>query len=191
MKRVGTWQACALAALVGLASSAGFAQGATDCSSVADDKDRLQCYDEQASRQKKPAVAPAPSASASGAVESQAAAPAHASVPRPAPASAASAPAPSDFGLDPDVVRRKREAEHPDVPRAPEQIVLHVKSVTTRPHGEYRITMDNGQVWDQTVRNGFEDPPREGEAVTIARGVMGSYFLNRKGGSALRVKRIL
>jgi hypothetical protein len=65
-----------------------------------------------------------------------------------------------------------------------------VKTVTTRPRGEYRIEMENGQVWVETLRTGGL-PPESGETVTIKRGTLGSFYLSRRAGAALRVKRIL
>jgi hypothetical protein len=64
-----------------------------------------------------------------------------------------------------------------------------VSSVTTKVRGDYRVTFDDGQVWEETQHTGGP-PPEAGETVTIRRGALGSYFLTRsKGGLALRVKR--
>ncbi|MEJ0038680.1 MAG: hypothetical protein WDO68_21830 [Gammaproteobacteria bacterium] len=183
MKTPVLWHACALVAFGCLASGPSLAQSGTDCSSVADDMSRLKCYDEQAARQKKKTAAP-PVASTP--------APA-ASTPKPAapsPAPAKPAAGPDDFGLDAEAVRRKQAAANPDAPREPEQVVARVKAVTTRPRGEYRITLEDGQVWDQTQHSASDVPPEAGETVTIKRGMLGSYFLSRAVGMALRVKRI-
>jgi hypothetical protein len=99
------------------------------------------------------------------------------------------ASASSDFGLDPETARRKQAAAHPDAPKAPEQIVGRVKSVVTKPRGQYRITLEDGQVWEETQHTGGS-PPEVGDSVTIKRGMLGSYFLSHSVGLALRVKRI-
>jgi hypothetical protein len=65
-----------------------------------------------------------------------------------------------------------------------------VSSVTTKVRGDYRVTFDDGQVWEETQHTGGP-PPEAGETVTIRRGALGSYFLTRSsGGLALRVKRV-
>ena len=188
MKRVGTWRAAAIVMLGGLASGGCFAQSATDCSSVADDKSRLKCYDEQAHRQAPKAVAPA--ASASSAAPAQAASAAHVPSPPPAAASSKPAAAASDFGLGEEAVRRKREAEQPSAPKESDQLVARVKAVTTKARGEFRITTEEGQVWEETEHTPDTIAPAVGESVTIKRGMMGSYFLTRKSAPAARVKRI-
>ena len=57
------------------------------------------------------------------------------------------------------------------------------------PRGDYRVTLDDGQVWEETQHTGGP-PPEAGETITIKRGALGSYFLTRsRGGLALRVRR--
>jgi hypothetical protein len=189
MKTVGRWPACIVVGLGGLASSACFAQAASDCSSVADDKSRLKCYDEQANRQNQKAATPAAPAPSAARSPAPAASAAHAPSPQPAPASTKPAAAASEFGLDPDVVRKQREAANPDGPKEPEQLVARVKTVATKAHGELRITLEDGQVWDEIVHTDTL-PPEAGETIAIRRGVMGSYLLGRAKGPAFRVKRI-
>ena len=215
MKARVLWQSCVVAAVGCLVSGVSLAQ-AVDCSSVAQDVARLKCYDEQAARQKK-ASAPAAKASppstaspsttaappvaatspAAGAPPVAATSPA-AAVPAPAPAPAAVAtPAParptsgsSDFGLDAEALRRKQATANPATPKEPEQVVARVKAVATKPRGEYQVTLEDGQVWEETAHTSSVLPPRVGETVTIKRGLLGSYFLSKGTGLALRVKRI-
>ena len=188
MKRVGIWPACAVVALGGLAGNSCFAQAATDCSSVADDKSRLKCYDDQAHQNHKAPAAPAPTASAPASAPAPGAA--HAQ-PKPPAAAASTKPATAagDFGLDPGAVRKKRAAENPELPQESDKVAARVKSVTTKAHGEYRITMDDGQVWDETQQSG-KFAPDVGETVTLRRALLGSYFLDRKAGATLRVRRV-
>jgi len=61
--------------------------------------------------------------------------------------------------------------------------------VTGRGKGDYRIQLDNGQLWMESQRTGGE-PPEPGETITIRPGLLGSYFMERKAGLALRVKRV-
>jgi hypothetical protein len=159
------------------------------CTQLADDKNRLECYDEQMTRAGHPVAATSAKRSASVKAsppsETHGTSPAGTSSPKPAASSSA---APDDFGLAPEVMRKKREAESPGAAE-PAESTGRVKSVSTRPHGEYRIEMDNGQVWVETLRTGGQ-PPAVGETVTIRRGALGSFYLTRTAGTALRVKRI-
>lgn len=97
----------------------------------------------------------------------------------------------AEFGLQGEALARKRAAEAPkDVPKATEQLVAKVTAVTGRGKGDYRIELDNGQLWMESQRTGGE-APATGETVTIRPGLLGSYFLEREvGGLALRVKRV-
>jgi len=44
-------------------------------------------------------------------------------------------------------------------------------------------------VWAETQRTGG-DPPAPGDTVTLRRGALGSYFLSKGSGLALRVTRV-
>ena len=197
MKKPTFWHACVVLALGTLANSLALAQSTTDCSAVAKNSARLKCYDAQAARQKKAASAPAANAqgTASSGSPSGSGTPATPVAPAPRPAAPASASPPpassaaSDFGLDPDTVRKKQAAANPEAPKPPEQVVGRVKSVVTTPRGQYRITLEDGQVWEETQHTGGA-APEVGDTVTVKRGMLGSYFLSRSVGLALRVKRI-
>ncbi len=180
MKKQAFWHTCiVMVALGSLGSGSLLAQSTTDCPSVVDDMARLKCYDEQAARQKKKA-APAPAAAAATPAPARPTPPA-----RPEPATSS----PGDFGLEADVLRKKQVAANPEAPKAPEQVVGRVKAVATKAGGSYRVTLEDGQVWEETQHIGGQ-PPEVGETVTIKRGLLGSYFLARAFGLALRVKRI-
>ena len=174
---------------------------------MAEDGARLKCYDEQAARQKRAASsvkAPATAASTAAASPPTAASPTTAASPAtaassasgaahptaPTPPPARSAAGSSDFGLEGDALRRKQAAANPETPKEPEQLVSRVKDVTTKPRGEYRITLEDGQVWEETAHSSSVLPPHVGDTVTIKRGMLGSYFLSQSTGLALRVKRI-
>jgi hypothetical protein len=177
------WPACVV---LTLGSEQLLAQATVDCSSVAEDMARLKCYDEQSARQKKQASSPAQATSTPAPAKqtrsTQSTSPARAE-------SSASSSSPSDFGLDADAIRKKQAAANPDAPQVPEQLVARVKAVVAKPLGNYRITLEDGQVWEETQHTGGL-PPRPGETVTIKRGMLGSYFLSRSSGLALRVKRV-
>lgn len=212
------WQSGVVAVVGCLAGGVALSQEAVDCSTVAEDRARLKCYDEQAALRKKAAVPPAtaaaaapPTARAPAVSSAPASAPppgtasVAASPPAPAAASAAATPpvaspaattpAPaasgsSDFGLSPETVRRRHATNNPDAPKTADQLVARVKAVTTKPRGEYRITLEDGQVWEETQHSSSTLPPDVGETITIKRGLLGSYFLSHSVGLALRVRRI-
>ena len=95
-----------------------------------------------------------------------------------------------DFGLTSEALRKKRAAAAPEgTPAEEERQVGRVKSVKGLRKGDYRIELENGQIWEETQRTGG-DPPEVGETITIRRASMGSYFLSRQAGLALRVKRV-
>jgi len=177
MKKTAFWHTCLVAAL-GLGSDLTLAQSTTDCTTITADMARLKCYDEQAARQKRQAVPPSGTTAATPAPSKP--------VPPPPPVAKSS---PSEFGLDADAVRKKQAAANPDAPKSPEQLVARVTAVVTKPRGYYRITLDDGQVWEETQHTGGL-APEVGETVTLKRGLLGSYFLSRSSGLALRVKRI-
>ena len=196
MKRMNGWAAGIAFGAATLAIDVCLAQASTDlaaCTRIENGPNRLKCYDEQMARAGftvgavKPAQPPAAAQTSTPTAASTTAAPASA-----APALAAARPAAAgtsaDFGLEADVVRKKREAESPGSAQ-PEQLTGRVKAISTRAHGEYRIEMEDGQVWIETLRTGGL-PPEPGETVTIKKGTLGSFYLSRRAGVALRVKRV-
>lgn len=168
MKRT-LWQACLVTALGSITSGVSLAQTTTDCSTIAEDMARLKCYDEQAARQKKKTPAPASRA--------------------PAPAQPPSSS--NDFGLDAEAIRKKQAAANASASKGPDQIVSRVKAVETTARGEYRIALEDGQVWEETQHSANGIRVEVGDTVTIKHGLLGSYFLSsHAAGLALRVKRI-
>lgn len=173
--------------LVGSAALAadGTLESAQRCAQVQDSLQRLVCYDRVFPPGQAP-VAPAP-------VAAPAPAPTPAPVQTPrvatAPAPAAVTPAPAaDFGAE--SVRRREEQRDAEGP--PRSITAAVASLRqTRPN-VYRMTLDNGQVWDQMDMD-VTFSVEEGDAVRIERGRMGGYRMSRtsRGGTGwVRVNRI-
>ncbi len=165
------------------------AESLVECTHIADESARLRCYDEHMRRLGHPITADTPAVSK----RALAAAPPAPASPA-APESRAQAPPAvskeSEFGLAPDALRRKRAAETPGT-EPPEQLVSRVKAVSELAHGELRIELDNGQLWVETEAQWSGSfAPAAGETVTIKHGALGSYFLTRQSGPALRVKRI-
>lgn len=185
--RRATWLA---ASVLGLAA-AGSLQAQTldfgSCVRVEDLSARLACYDRAAGRGT-PAAAPAAPVSTAP----------RASVP-PAPAPAAvparAADPVAQFGAEAvtkenDALTAAKVQQRAEVDALPKQIEARVTAVRQRPGGEQVLTLENGQVWQQTERR--RDPVfSAGDTVVIKRGLLGSFLLTlQKGSPTTRVKRI-
>jgi hypothetical protein len=190
------------------------------CADEKDNAARLACYDWQAARQKAaakaaaqaantapPAASPAPAAVAPPV---PAPAPVAHTAPPPAPAAVPSAPVaaaaaasasgsasgaatdPKDpnYGLQGSQLRKAEGGENAPKPPKAQPLVASVSSVKQYNASEVRVTLTNGQVWQQAEsRTGFWLEP--GQTVTISPGILGSYFLTNDQHQRVRVKRIL
>lgn len=154
-----------------------------------------------------PAPAPAPAAvappvPAPAPVAHIAPPPAPAAVPStpvavPAAASASSSasgsatdPKDPNYGLQGTQLRKAEGRENAPKPPKAQPLVASVSSVKQYNASEVRVTLTNGQVWQQAEsRTGFWLEP--GQTVTISPGVLGSYFLTDDQHQRVRVKRIL
>ena len=90
------------------------------------------------------------------------------------------------FGLEATATAELLQRERGDEPvDALEQTVA---SVAADRFGKLRISLANGQVWEQVDSDRLQLKP--GDAVRIRRAAMGSYLLSlRTGGRAIRVRR--
>lgn len=87
------------------------------------------------------------------------------------------------FGVRGEVAGRAND-------KAPEldRLTAKVMSISSRPHGELVITLDNGQVWAQKESRYI--PLKVGDTVTIRSGAFGSLWLDIPSTrSSTRVKR--
>ncbi len=166
--------ACIAASASGPASAADEVRAELDaCRSLADDAERLACYDRAAARILTQPTAPAP-----------------------APASAAAATAPSgapataedNFGREraqaAEEAKRRSEAA-----RAAGELNAAVAGIATRVDGLLTITLDNGQVWRQ-VRPDSMFRLKVGDRVKIQPGSMKSYILSGPTNKSTRVSRV-
>ena len=175
------------------------------CASMTSADERLACYD-SLSRPKSKAASAAPAASAAAATSAapaastaakagpQAAAAPAATAKAAAPAAAAagsaaataggaagaasaSAPDAKSFGL----------TRHPaPMEEGPSKIQAKVTRVDADQWGHVRVSLDNGQAWAFTSMNPMV---REGEAVTIKRGALGSFLLTTASHHTYRTER--
>jgi hypothetical protein len=175
------------------------------CGSIADAQQRVACYDREIAALSKAPTAATPAAPAappaarsvtaaappSPPAAAVAPAPATAPAPAPAPAPAAKSATPlaSVLSFGQELISKK---DRPD-PKAPDQLLhAQVKEAREVRPGEYRITLDNDQVWSQPEPK-FGLTLKAGDAITIGKAAMGSYRLWRdQDGSKswVRVTRI-
>lgn len=127
-------------------------KAAQACSGIHDDAARLSCYDA--------AMVAKPSA----------AAPKPLSAPKADPMSA---DAVKKFG---DNGQFHTQAK----PRLPKNLTAQVREVTQLSAGLYRLTLDNGQVWDTTEADSSL-AFKANDAVTISRLLLGSYQVSLAG----------
>jgi hypothetical protein len=181
-------------ALVLLVAVSGGAQAQTldfgSCVRIEDLSARLACYDRAAGRGAPASpsaprdVAPPPPARAA------AAPPAPLPAPAPPPVVAPADPV-ATFGatsrVDPLTAPKARKEAEPELPK---QIEAKVTAVRARATGEQILTLDNGQVWEQTESR--REPRYEvGDTIIIRRGMLGSFMVTlAKGSPTTRIRRI-
>lgn len=159
------------------------------CSIIGDDERRLACYDIWTNDLR-----------ASGRSIDQALAPAPAVVPAPTqPAEVAASSGRSgifNFGLPFGGNKRdssddnfgQKPVDQPDLPGKVDFIDVKVATIKMGAYNNFTITLDNGQVWQQTDEKKMRLSP--GDTVRIRRGAMGGYFLQKSGkGKSSRVTR--
>jgi hypothetical protein len=163
------------------------------CAKLSDDKARLTCFD-QAVAASRPS-APAAQAVAPAATKNPAAAGRPpAAMPPAAPAGSGSDPASSSlspeqtFGLSQQRVQQLENNGAP-APSGFSGLVAHISGVRQSSYGRDTYTLDNGQVWRQTESEP-EFVVRPGDAVTLSKGALGSFWLASSSHLRTRVTRV-
>jgi hypothetical protein len=140
--------------------------GMRACTAEKDDAKRLACFDREAARLQ-------PSAPAA--------------IPVPTPATAQSAE--DNFGRAGGAVAleesKQRELSTPKIAA----LTATVVAISTRPHGEIVMTLDNGQVWSQTTFDSHFSVDVN-DKVTIKAGTLGSYRATIASGRSTSVTRV-
>jgi hypothetical protein len=157
------------------------------CASINDDTARLACYDAAVGRSPRPAPATQAAAPAAAAKPAQRAAPVAAAA---APAAAVAAKDPvAEFGLSESAKVARDPAKAAEAAAAPQSVTAKVISVRFRKYGEFVVTLDNGQVWEQT-----EPMPsaivKVGDEVTVKKALFGSFTLVTAGRIGTKVRRL-
>lgn len=164
------------------------------CTAEADAAQRLACFDRAVAQMAKSAevagagtpgdppvaaaAAPAPAAAQATAPASTSAAVAVAPTPAAVASSSPSRSPEEDFGL-----RQEREQ-----PTKLTELNATATTVSTRPHGELVVTLDNDQVWAEIAPSKIKLNP--GDAVKIEAATLGSFILIAPNGRSSRVKRV-
>jgi len=195
----GSWQLAGCAATLCLAC-AGSCEAADSsakllaCRGIDDAAARLACFDREAAALAPAAVAHAASPSVASPPAAPAAPPVVASAARApaAPAVAVAAAAAPDaaqqFGL-PERTVAAQEVAAGTRPAEVKKIAAHVTKFAPGPDGRLVFTLDNDQVWRQLLSEG-DLLMTPGDAVTISRGFLGSYWLQTASGRGCKVTRL-
>jgi len=205
-------QSAACIAVIGLAwiaqgRAADPLTGLFACRNLKDPTARLACFDREAAALSQAPRASAPAAPATTATPAQAplaagtvAAPPAVAAPATAPAAAAppavaapSAPAPvltpeQQFGLPERKVVEKEVAAGTRSADA-SKIEAHLARIAVGADGRAVFTLDNDQVWRQLQPEG-DLMAKGGDAVTISRGLLGSYWLALSSKRGCKVNRV-
>jgi hypothetical protein len=201
VSRIGVLCAGLVAGAYALSAWAASGSDGASCVAVNDDMARLACYDRafgrKAASSTEAAVAVAAAAGTAATAPSAArvpVAPTSAPPVRVAPTDATPVPVvPEDpvaeFGLTEAAKQAKDPAKAAEAAKAPTSVTAKVISVRFRKYGEFVVTLDNGQVWEQN------DPMssavvRVGDTVTVKKAVLGSYTLVTAARVATKVHRV-
>lgn len=159
---------------------AGNALGAEDiavavnaCRAEADDARRLACYDRVAGRTSAAAPGAAPVASAAAAA---ATAPAPAAIPE------------DNFGREREMAYAE-DQKRAEATRAVGELQSTIVGLEKRMDGLMTFTLDNGQVWRQN-RPDSKFSIKQGDAIRIQPGSLGSFILSGPTKKSTRVTRV-
>ncbi len=165
----------AVAALLGIGTAVAaedIGAAVSACRDEPDDARRLACYDRAAGRATKTLAAAAP-------------APAPAAAPAPAPAAARSE---DDFGRERQLAYEE-DQKRAEATRAVGELQSSIVGIETRMDGLMTFTLENGQVWRQS-RPDSRFSIKQGDAVRIQPGSLGSFILSGPTKKSTRVTRV-
>jgi hypothetical protein len=101
-------------------------------------------------------------------------------------AAATAQTAEQQFGLSQQQARAT--APKPVENKGPEKIQSAATEIKRKPLGELVISLENGQVWEQTEVDSTVHI-KSGDAVTVSKAAFGSFMMT-SGHSTLRVRRV-
>jgi hypothetical protein len=165
--------ALAIVALLGTGNaiaSEDIAAAVNACRAEADDARRLACYDRAVGRGNGNAPAAAPAAAATAA-------------PTPAPAQTE-----DSFGRERQLAHEE-DQKRAEATRAVGELLATIVGLEKRMDGLMTFTLDNGQVWRQ-VRPDSLFSVKQGDAIRIQPGSLGSFILSGPTKKSTRVTRV-
>lgn len=200
------------ALLVSSLALADESSGLAGCARESDDSARLACYDRLAgasgASEAATAAAAAKAAEAAAKEEqrlaaeaaeleakaakaeamAQAEAAAVAAKAAEAEAVAAAKAAEEEFGMNPDLEKKKPPEERKDAKELRE-LNAEVVEVRKRPSGEHIVTLENGQTWvEKSAVYGFR--VEVGDTILLKKGVFGGYKMVGRGRRSSQVRRV-
>ena len=138
---------------------------------------RLACYDREVPRAVAATRPPGLTPGASAPASQLATAP---------PAVQSTAAEVDAFGMTTQIQRQQAGASAP--PHL-DKLTAHITAVSHKPRGEFIVTLDNDQVWEEAEITSHL-PLRAGDDITIKRGMLGAFYLSSQQVLGLRVKRV-
>jgi hypothetical protein len=133
------------------------------CAAEKDDARRLACFDAAVDRARTAPANPAPAVVAAPLTQEE------------------------KFGLRGELKQEKAQ-KVPELQEL-EQLQAQVTKVSTKPHGELVVTLENGQVWTEIQTNSGARV-KAGDRVAIKPGALGSFLLVAPNGRSTRVTRV-
>jgi hypothetical protein len=133
------------------------------CATEKDDTRRLACFDAAVDRAQSAPANPAPAVAAAPLSQEE------------------------KFGLRGELKQEKAQ-KVPELQEL-EQLQAQVTKVSTKPHGELVVTLENGQVWTEIQTNSGARV-KAGDRVAIKAGALGSFLLVAPNGRSTRVTRV-
>lgn len=155
-----------------MAQDTGAARGVdlfNQCAEVANDAERLACFD-RVTREMRATTRPGATAAAPNA-------------PRTPQQSARQEQ--EDFGLPAERVREERQRPAPI-----KEIKVRIAAAKRVGPGYWTFLLEDGAVWQMSELDSTFQAPRSGETVTLRRGLMGGFLLDMPRQASVRVKRI-
>lgn len=140
--------------------------GMRACTAEKDDAKRLACFDREAARLR-PSTPPA--------------------IPAPTPATTQAAE--DNFGRAGGAVALEESKRNESSTPKMAALTATVVAISTRPHGEIVMTLDNGQVWSQTTFDSHFSVDVN-DKVTIKAGALNSYRASIASGRSTSVTRL-
>lgn len=160
---------CGAVVLANAWAAAPAAPGIESCPKIADDKQRLACFDREFALQKQQTTAAGPAAATLA-----------------APTAAATQLTPEQrMGLTSgQILQRQSPPSAPDL----KELRAKIQEVWANSTGRELFTLENGQMWRQVEPDAnFRVKP--GDTVHITKGALGSYFMSVNAHMSTRVSR--